>query len=381
MVQAYKGYVSPSGSIVGATDTAGKPVSGQYLPNSIVDSSGMTWGISAGGQVTKNGVIDKLTAHVTDIVYVNGAVWQENTSNLWYKYIGNAPGNYDGWAPGTAIPPVPEVLTWVGGGTNAAANPLDWTQHTPPAPGDRLLVNPGAVIHVTGNSLAGQPLSVQTPATTNGAASLAPVTVDVTGPGANFSISGGVFGYGTPMVVNLAQNSQWTGGLTSAFAAATVEAGLGNGSWVNTTTSVYGNTLRVDATVVGVGAFNADSGHGTGTIEFIKGVGAGQTITAANAGYGSGPGIVQLDDVKDFAGTIHLALGTAILENVHATSFSEANGVLSLFNGNALVDSLRISAATNIWGGHGTLAAYQTRDYVAITDTGTSPAGTLLAHH
>ena len=51
----------------------------------INDASGNRWTITAGGQVAVNGAADPLTSQVTELAYVNGAVWQENTAKLWYE--------------------------------------------------------------------------------------------------------------------------------------------------------------------------------------------------------------------------------------------------------------------------------------------------------
>ena len=50
----------------------------------------------------KNGAAAGYTASVKEIAYVNHAVWQENTSNLWWKWDGTTwPGS------GTPISPLP----------------------------------------------------------------------------------------------------------------------------------------------------------------------------------------------------------------------------------------------------------------------------------
>ena len=40
--------------------------------------------VTSGGQVAVNGTADTTTANVTELAYVNGEVWQENASNLWW---------------------------------------------------------------------------------------------------------------------------------------------------------------------------------------------------------------------------------------------------------------------------------------------------------
>ena len=73
---------------------------------SITDASGNKWTITGSGQVAVNGSADTTTASVKELAYVNGTVWQENASNLWWgKTAPNA-----SWSPsaGTSISPVPD---------------------------------------------------------------------------------------------------------------------------------------------------------------------------------------------------------------------------------------------------------------------------------
>ena len=88
-----------------ANDTVVKAASG----SAITDANGNKWTITAGGQVAINGVADTTTAQVTELAYVNGTIWQENASNLWWGE--KAPNG--SWAPaaGTATSPLPATPT------------------------------------------------------------------------------------------------------------------------------------------------------------------------------------------------------------------------------------------------------------------------------
>jgi predicted peptidase len=87
--------VTPSANNTVVTGTSG----------SITDASGNKWTITSGGQVAVNGVTDTQTANVRQLAYVNGTIWQENSSNLWWGET----RNNDAWAPsaGTATSPLP----------------------------------------------------------------------------------------------------------------------------------------------------------------------------------------------------------------------------------------------------------------------------------
>ena len=71
----------------------------------IVDASGNKWTITGGGQVAINGAADTTTGNVIELAYVNGTIWQQNTSKLWW---GETAPNA-AWSPqaGTATSPLP----------------------------------------------------------------------------------------------------------------------------------------------------------------------------------------------------------------------------------------------------------------------------------
>jgi hypothetical protein len=55
----------------------------------IIDASGHRWTISSTDTVLENGKAAAFTANVAEIAYVNKTVWQENTSNQWYRWTGS----------------------------------------------------------------------------------------------------------------------------------------------------------------------------------------------------------------------------------------------------------------------------------------------------
>jgi hypothetical protein len=71
----------------------------------VTDASGNKWTITASGQVAVNGIADTTTKGVTELAYVNKAVWQENTANLWWEKTSPS----GSWSPGTgtATSPLP----------------------------------------------------------------------------------------------------------------------------------------------------------------------------------------------------------------------------------------------------------------------------------
>ncbi len=92
---------SPNNTVVNANSTA-----------AIVDASGNKWTLTGTGQIAVNGTVDTTTAGVIELAYVNGTVWQENSSNLWWgKTTPTA-----AWSPGAGtttspLPPPPPAAS------------------------------------------------------------------------------------------------------------------------------------------------------------------------------------------------------------------------------------------------------------------------------
>jgi hypothetical protein len=107
---AWRGETKPNDSWSAATTTSPlpftvSPADTEVLAGStaaITDSNGNTWTITSGGQVAIDGVTDAATSSVTKLANVNGEIWQENSSNLWY---GESSPN-DSWSAGTSTSPL-----------------------------------------------------------------------------------------------------------------------------------------------------------------------------------------------------------------------------------------------------------------------------------
>jgi hypothetical protein len=338
---------------------------------SITDLKGNVYTISAAGQVVENGRVDRLTNHVTELAFKGGEVWQENTSFLWYAKVGNVPGSYDGWSPGTYNAPVPVSRTWVGGGNNSAGNPNDWNDHGVPKPGDTLNMASGT-IHLTGNQLQGDPLQVPLGGS---------VTVDTTGVTA-LQLDVGSYGPSAYATVNLAAGSVWVGGFNNALYSTTTIAG--KGTFDNVVTSEVGGSAIIDTNVVGVGVIEAAAGHGPGHIEFAHGVAAGQTVGIEN-GYGFRGGFVQVDAPSLYHAKTDLSMGQLVLEGLKASSYSYDGSTLKLFGGGGkMIDSLGMRTSDPAYGGSpgSKLAVAQLAGGIDIFKSVNTPVGgVLLALH
>lgn len=300
--------------------------------STLVDSQGTLWGV-ANGQVIKNGAVDKLTDHVIAVTYVNGAIWQENTSLLWYKQIGNAAGNYDGWASGTPIAPIPIWRSWIGGGNNLASNPADWRPGMAPGTGDALSMN-GGTMNIVGNALHGS--TIYGASTGNTIVN----TLSVSG-NASFNDNG-------QSVVNLAAGANWTGSIGIGPYTGGVVVN-GSATFTNVASSIN-NTVSIDAIVAGTGTFNVSAVHNQGRLEFQHGVSAGQTVTIYGNQYGPVGATVIADDPKSYLATTNLGAGDLILKGLVADSYSFKNDLLTLMKDNTIVDTLHLTKMTGPYG-------------------------------
>lgn len=76
-------------------------------PNqSIVDAYNTSWSI-INDQVTVDGVADASTNRVTQLIYANGRIWQENTDSLWWSKSASFDAS---WSPagGSPVNPLPQ---------------------------------------------------------------------------------------------------------------------------------------------------------------------------------------------------------------------------------------------------------------------------------
>jgi hypothetical protein len=349
---------SPNGTVVTA-NTGG----------AITDSKGNVWTISASGLVVENGVADAFTANVTELAFKNGVLWQENTSFLWYAKVGNVPGSYHGWSPGTYIAPVPVARTWVGGGSNSAGNPNDWNDHGAPQAGDSLTMSSGTM-NVTGLQLQGDSVSVPLGDT---------VTVNVSGV-TDLSLSVGGFGPGSHATVNLAANSEWIGGFGVGPTGGASLVVQGTGAFDNTSSEIQGSAL-IKSNVIGTGSFLADRAHGPGAIEFAHSVSAGQTVNIVSGGYIQGEGgTVQVDDPTHYSATTNLSLGTLILEGIKASSYTFQGSDLLLFNGKSLVGAWTVENNPNGPGASAPISVSQVGSAIDI-NKGSGIVGVVLPVH
>lgn len=74
-------------------------VSGTTIPSAteLVDASGGIFTV-VGGQISRNGIVDPVTANVTLVLYYNGAIYQKNSAGNWYQLTSTTwPAGSSGW--------------------------------------------------------------------------------------------------------------------------------------------------------------------------------------------------------------------------------------------------------------------------------------------
>jgi probable HAF family extracellular repeat protein len=99
---AFGTIISPLVGVAAADNTV---IAGGGPPAAFSDRNEDRWAITAGGQVTVNGVVDRTTSRVIALAYEKGVIWQENADGVWWSKTNSAAQ----WSPrfGTPVSPVP----------------------------------------------------------------------------------------------------------------------------------------------------------------------------------------------------------------------------------------------------------------------------------
>lgn len=217
----------------------------------------------------------------------------------------------------------PQSLTWVGGGSNLASNPADWTPAAAPEPGDTLHVASGTMV-VRGNALAGDTLSTLPFGGTVDIRAEKAARLNL-GVGPNVTTNIDVHGTLTLNVINTNQGRLNTSGGTIRF----IGDNKLNGS------QVFDNRLTGNATLSLYG------GQGEGDLTEVNGA-VGRGLTFALTGLSQ----LVIDQPAKFQGVIDVShpgiINDVTFAGLHATSADLLDGILLLFNGNKLVDATRV---------------------------------------
>ena len=242
----------------------------------------------------------------------------------------------------------PVSLTWVGGGSNLASDPANWTPAAAPKPGDTLHIGSGT-IDVRGNALAGDTLSTLPFGGTVDIDAERAAKLDlVVGPNVTTNVD--VHGAVTLNVSNTNQGRLNTSGGTIRF----VGANALNGS------QVFDDRLTGNATLSLYG------GQGEGDLTEVNGA-VGRGLTLALTGISQ----LKIDQPAKFQAAIDVShpgiINDVTFAGLHATSADLLDGILLLFNGDKLVDTTRVAAS-------GTVQLHQTSAGVILSAGAVSEA-------
>jgi uncharacterized membrane protein YgcG len=93
---------------------------------SITDANGNVWTITNSGTIDMNGTPAGYSANVIELANVNGNIWQENSSNLWWEWQNNT------WQPGagTSQSPLPAGATPITVSNAAAGSGMSFIYNT-----------------------------------------------------------------------------------------------------------------------------------------------------------------------------------------------------------------------------------------------------------
>jgi hypothetical protein len=270
--------------------------------------------------------------------------------------------------------------TWIGGGNNKASNPNDWSPTGVPQPGDILQEMSGQTpltMNVSGNDLAGDTLDLSlansAPLTMNMSdKAVADVSVSIGDDGGTYNLTQRsmlnttVMGSSSQVVnisgsdrfsttgdedmlkVNVASSSTWTGSFFLGEDTTLTASGESHSVFINDGTSELSRASAVlDLPVLGKGSFFLANTHGF--LTFGSSVGAGQSVSIP----GDPLSEVVIDQPNKFRGSITLGDGSSptgesidLMGLATADSYTFKNDMLSIFAGNTVIDTLRLTNAT-----------------------------------
>ena len=253
--------------------------------------------------------------------------------------------------------------TWVGSSSNNASDPTAWTPNGAPAAGDTLDMNSGTM-NVSGTDLAGDIVDLEG----NGSSAM----FNLSGATSNFSVA--LQGYGQTAQIDLLNLTDWVGGFSTDPQGNVTVSGPG-ARWTNTATSINGSA-KINTTVDGNGTIHVDEAHSSGVVEFMAGVGSGQTVSISGyATYGGEHGVVQVDQPAVYQAYTDLRFGELHLKGLQADSYQQNGDTLTLYEQGNVVDTLKLGLTTVNDAVPQNFGVSQTTDGVVIHADGTYYTG------
>ena len=375
--------------------------------NQLYDTHGNLWQINAAKQIVIDGRVDTTTNRVIAMALVNGRVWQENVDGNWYSKMKPS----DTWT--SAVRPNPVLAaeaareTWIGG--RSGNNPLlgiNWSKGVAPTP-DRSLYMTGGVMNLGSGDLGGNTLTIsgEVPISYDplygGFEAVAPtinmtagavlhlataqsqenaVTVNVTGGRVSLDVRGPY--PSTPDVLVTADK------LSSVLLSGGMVFGRlvehGGAVLLNNSFAVSGTNVLLDSSLAGAGTVLVGSAQShAGMMEITGAVGADVILAVHGDPYRNAFSTLTLDSGLADHGSVTLQNSYLVLKSLgKIDSLSYKNSMLSLYNGNAVVEAVRVAGIADPPGGisNGVLSFAYSAGTLTVHDGG---AGTItgLARH
>jgi hypothetical protein len=232
---------------------------------------------------------------------------------------------------GTMADPV--TLTWVGGGSNLASDPAEWSPAVAPTAGDTLSM-PSGTMNLDGNALAANTLYIPFDASVDiNTGHAARLDLDL-GPEPDATANIDVHG-------RLTLNAQVTSGYLNV-----------SGGTINFigTSGFHGFKTQLDSNLVGSGTLDLTGGNANGELMEVNGAVGGRLTFNIS---GTAPDAsLQIDHPNTFFGLIELpqtiGLGHVAFMGIQATSADLFDGILLMFDGSKPVDATRISGGSDL---------------------------------
>jgi hypothetical protein len=267
------------------------------------------------------------------------------------------------------ITPAATSLTWIGGGNNKASNPKDWSPDQKPVSGETLTMAVSGTMNIKGADLAGDTLTIggSEPTDTlnlnnatigniglNGFESTN-ITMNLTGANnVNFMLDSNIDAHGSLDII-MRDNATLTGDFSlDRWNFDTID--INGGTFINNNQDAMlsgGSTETLNCKIEGTGSFTDVS-----TLTFMKPVSAGQTVNFQGEYLQGDSGVLNLADALAFKGSIvvtgetgpnpqnifDVADATINLAGLaQSTSYSFVNDILTLFDANKIVDTLKLT--------------------------------------
>jgi hypothetical protein len=358
----YRGWYPSSGTAAVPVPFSPTPP-GTESSDIVVDGSNNYWDISD-GQISVDGVVDKTTANVIRLAVVDGRVYQENDSGLWWSKATPS----DTWTPGPGSPtdPVTGATTfgtiegWVGGHSNDnATDPANWSAGILPAAGMTLLM-PSGTMNMRGGDLTGNTLLFNAPSQpgdspvvnlshratlTAGTAAggTATPTINVSGTDTLHLIA--AFPSGLAATVDLAADSHLITSDSMVFGSLTVHGAAGSRVTLAGNSTFSGSTVLLDVPRIdGTGAIATGSAQSNpGWMEITGSVGRDVSFAlSGDPGRSNATGLT-IDQPGEFQGSVNMAWSYMDLKGLTADSYDIRDDLLTLFNEGQAVAAFHVT--------------------------------------